>query len=62
MAYLHISVESAKATRFLAKCRDDEYPKGLSHVEWKNLNKKYLKTDILSASKSRQELHILKLK
>ena len=36
MAYLHMSVESAKATGCLAKACDDECPKGLAHVVWKN--------------------------
>ena len=49
MDYLHISMESAKATGFLAKAYENECPKGLVHVAWKNLHKNYPKTDILLA-------------
>ena len=62
MTYLYISVDSAKATGFLAKGCNNKYPKGLAHEALKNLHKKYTKNDILSASKLRQELHILKFK
>ena len=44
------------------KACNDKYPKGLEHEAWNNLQKKYSKTDILLASKLRQELHRLKLK
>ena len=62
MAYLHMSMESTNGTGCLEKACNDEFPKGLLHEAWKHLHKKYAKTDILSASKLRQELHILKLK
>ena len=62
MMYLDMSVDSEKATWCLAKACNDKHPKKLAHEEWKNLHKKYANTDILLASKLRQELHRLNLK
>ena len=55
-------VDSDKATGCLPKACTDEYLKGLVHEAWKNLQKYYVKTNILSTSKFIQDLHILKLK
>ena len=55
-------VESAKYTVCLSKACDTEYSKVLAYVARNNLKKKYANTDILSTSKLRQDLNILKLK
>ena len=62
MLYLHINVDSDKDVGCLSRACYDKYPKGLAYLAWKNLHKNYVKTDIFSALKFRQELHILKLK
>ena len=62
MVYLHMSVDSAKATGCLVKASGGEYPKGLAQVVQKNLQKKYVKIYIFLASKWRQKMHILNLK
>ena len=41
MLYLHMSVDSAKATVCLAKAVNEKYPKGLAYKAWKNLQKHY---------------------
>ena len=62
MAYLHMAVESGKSTGCLAKACDDDYPNGQAYPAWDSLQKKYAKTDMLSASKLIQELNKLRLK
>ena len=62
MAYLHMSVELGKATGCLAKAFYDDYPNEQAYLAWDLLQKKYVKTDMLSASKLRQNLNKLRLK
>ena len=62
MVYLHMAVESGTATGCLAKACDYDYTNGQAYLAWDFLQKKYKKTDMLSASKLRQELNNLRLK
>ena len=62
MVYLHMVVESGIATGCLAKACDYDYTNGQAYLARDFLQKKYAKTDMLSASKLRQELYNLSLK
>ena len=62
MAYLYMEVESGKATGCLAKACGDDYPNGKAYLDWAFLQRKYAKTDMLLASKLRQEFNRLRLK
>ena len=62
MAYLHMTEESGKATGFLAKLCDDDYPNGKAYLAWDLLKMIYAKTDMLLASKLIQEFNMLRLK
>ena len=62
MAYLHMAVELGKATGFLAKECDYDYPNGQAYLARDFLQNKYTKTDMLSASKLIKELNNLRLK
>ena len=62
MVYLHMVVESGTATGCLAKACDYDYTNGQAYLAWDFLQKKYAKTDMLLASKLRQELNNLRLK
>ena len=47
MAYLHMEVDSGKATGCLANACDDDYPNGQAYLAWDFLKMKYAKTDML---------------
>ena len=62
MAYLCMEVDLGKTTGCLAKACGDEYPNGQAYLSLDLLQRKYVKTDMLSVSKLIQELNRLKLK
>ena len=62
ISYLHMSMESDKATGCLTKECSEKYSKELAHEAWKKLKNIYAKTDIFLTTKLRQDIHSLKLK
>ena len=62
MAYLCMEVDLGKTTGCLAKACGDDYPNGKAYLDWDFLQRKYAKTDMLLASKLRQEFNRLRLK